>query len=192
MNKFFTNTHYRFDRSFCTHSLSKLNFKSYKNARWQSFALFLLVFAPLMLMQGGCAKHPSATSPIINKAETKGDAVVNTARSMMGTRYKNGGSNTEGFDCSGFVSWTFAKYGTKMPRTAIEQASAGKKIQREELKPGDVVVFQISKRRGYHSGIYTGEGNFIHSPRKGESIREDSISSKYWDKKFIAARRVLP
>lgn len=153
--------------------------------------LLLLMFVPLLFLQGGCAKHPSSTAPITGKADTKGEAVVNTARSMMGTRYKNGGTNPDGFDCSGFVCWTYSKYGMNLPRTAKEQSTAGKKLQRHELKPGDLVVFKISNRRGYHSGIYTGDGNFIHSPRKGERIREDSISSNYWSQRFISARRVL-
>ncbi|SHN55080.1 C40 family peptidase [Desulfovibrio litoralis] len=140
-------------------------------------------------MQAGCAKHPASTAPIIVKSNTKGEAVVNTARSMIGTRYKLGGTNPNGFDCSGFVCWTFAKYGKDMPRTAREQGAVGDKLNVSSLKPGDVVVFKI--RRGYHSGIYTGDGNFIHSPRKGESVREDSIFSKYWQNKLIAARRVL-
>lgn len=153
--------------------------------------LMLLMFAPLLFLQGGCAKHPSSTAPIMTKGETTGESVVNTARSMMGTRYKNGGTNPDGFDCSGFVCWTYSKYGMNLPRTAQEQSQAGKKLKQHELKPGDLVVFKISNRRGYHSGIYTGDGNFIHSPRKGENVREDSIASNYWSKRFIAARRVL-
>ncbi len=157
--------------------------------------LLLFLFIPALLFANGCAKHPASTAPVgpVNsKATGKSDAVVKTARSKIGVRYKNGGTSPDtGFDCSGFVCWAYGQNGYSLPRTSGEQAKIGDSIKRTDLKPGDLLVFKISARRGYHTAIYTGGGHFIHSPRTGETIREDNLSMPYWDKRLISTRRIV-
>lgn len=153
------------------------------------FALVLSLC--LMLFAVGCAKLPSPTAPV-GKGSASGKAVTKTALSNIGVPYRAGGNTpSRGFDCSGLVCWTYGQHGIKMPRTSQEQMSAGKAVPASQLQPGDLVVFKISNRRGYHSGIYSGNGMFVHSPRKGDTVREDSMSSKYWAPKLVATRRVV-
>lgn len=167
----------------------KNNFHQCVQAISRRFALLLSLC--LMLFAVGCAKLPAPTSPV-GKGSANGQAVTKTALSNIGVPYRSGGNHpSRGFDCSGLVCWTYSQHGVKMPRTSQEQMSAGKAIPASQLQPGDLVVFKISNRRGYHSGIYSGNGMFVHSPRQGDTVREDSISSKYWAPKLVATRRVL-
>ncbi len=145
----------------------------------------------------GCAKTPASvdlgSSALSASKSGSGEAVVKTARTGIGIKYKSGGNTPEtGFDCSGFVVWTYRQHGYNMPRTTKEQMKIGNAVKSDALKPGDLVVFKPPRRRGgYHTGIYTGNGKFIHSPSSGGRIREDSMSDAYWKKCYVSARRVV-
>ncbi len=152
-------------------------------------ALLIALLAFCMLQ--GCGKRSIAPEPV-TRGPLSGDAVVSTARTQIGTKYKSGGSTPQtGFDCSGFICWTYAQYGVNLPRRTVDQASAGRTVKRRDLRPGDVVVFRISRRAGLHTGIYTGGNKFIHSPSTGGRIREESLSVDYWNRRFVSGRRVL-
>ena len=81
--------------------------------------------------------------------------------------------------------------GKRIPRRADQQAqSAGLlKIDREELKPGDLVFFNTMRRAFSHVGIYIGEDRFIHAPRAGKSVRVEDMRAAYWARRFDGARR---
>ncbi|PCI37195.1 MAG: peptidase P60 [Elusimicrobia bacterium] len=120
----------------------------------------------------------------------KGTAVVSRAKSQKGVSYKFGGqSPKKGFDCSGLAWWSFRKEGIQIPRTTATQYGRGKKISSKSLLPGDLVFFKTIKRTVSHVGIYTGNGNFIHSPRTGKGVRTSALSNKYWKKRYLGARR---
>ncbi|OUL98956.1 C40 family peptidase [Variovorax sp. JS1663] len=120
------------------------------------------------------------------------DLVV-TAIGFLGVPYKRGGNTAEtGFDCSGFVRAMYNQtVGHLLPRRAEEQAAATQKIDRSELKPGDLVFFNTMRRAFSHVGIYVGEGKFIHSPRTGAEVRVEDMNGSYWQRRFNGARRVL-
>ena len=91
--------------------------------------------------------------------------LLRAARSAIGTPYVVGGTSPGGFDCSGLVCWAYGNVGIKLPRTAREQSVVGTQIRDvEDMQAGDIVAFRHPKR-GYHTGIYVGDGKFIHSPR---------------------------
>lgn len=119
-----------------------------------------------------------------------GNAVVQHAQSAIGTPYVRGGSKPGGFDCSGLVQWAYQRIGVKVPRTAREQSTIGKKVKNiEDMRAGDIVAFNHPKR-GYHTGIYVGDGKFIHSPRKKSHVKISSLSDPYFSKTLLSARRV--
>ena len=62
-------------------------------------------------------------------------------------------------------------------------------MQRDELKPGDLVFFNTLRHAFSHVGIYIGEGRFIHAPRKGGEVRVEDMRQAYWTKRFNGARR---
>ena len=119
-----------------------------------------------------------------------GQSVVKTARSAIGTPYVPGGRNPGGFDCSGLVQWAYQSVGVKLPRTAREQSVIGQRITRvEDMRAGDIVAFR-HPRRGYHTGIYVGDGKFVHSPRRRSSVKISSLDDPYFNNTFLGARRV--
>jgi len=75
-----------------------------------------------------------------------------------------------------------------MPRSASEQYRVGFQVEREELRRGDLVFFR--SRRGWHVGIYTGDGSFIHSPNRRDSVKVSSLDSAYYRRTYLGARRV--
>ncbi len=123
-------------------------------------------------------------------AEEAGELVVDTAKAALGTAYVLGGTSLAGFDCSGLVQWAYKHVGVTLPRTAREQAGVGEAItNKDDLRVGDIVAFR-HPRRGYHTGIYTGDGQFIHSPRRRSSVKIASLSDPYFRNTFLGARRV--
>lgn len=119
-----------------------------------------------------------------------GQSVVRVARSAIGTPYVPGGRKPGGFDCSGLVQWAYQSVGVKLPRTAREQSAIGQRIMRvEDMRAGDIVAFR-HPRRGYHTGIYVGDGKFVHSPRRRSTVKISSLDDPYFNNTFLGARRV--
>jgi len=123
--------------------------------------------------------------------DTASDLVGN-AMTFLGVPYRRGGTNaTTGFDCSGFVRSMFEQtVGKVLPRRASEQAAATEKIDKQELKPGDLVFFNTMRQTFSHVGIYVGDNKFIHSPRPGKQVKVEDMRDAYWERRFTGARRV--
>lgn len=134
-----------------------------------------------------------ATVPRKGSLPRERSAVLDTARSMVGKRYKFGGASPKkGFDCSGLVMWVYERHGIDLPRLSKEQFLRGRRIGRWELAPGDLVFFATDQKGPSHVGIYAGERRFIHAPSKsGKRVREDSLSDPYWGRRFLGGRRLL-
>ena len=134
----------------------------------------------------------SQLSVVKDKAGDQAAGMVEQAMGLLGVPYRRGG-NTEstGFDCSGFVRHLYEKsVGQILPRRAVDQARATEVIERDELKPGDLVFFNTMRRTFSHVRIYVGDGKFIHAPRAGKAVNIDDMRSAYWQKRFNGARRV--
>jgi cell wall-associated NlpC family hydrolase len=115
--------------------------------------------------------------------------IVKTARSFLGIPYLWGGDSPEtGFDCSGLVTACYSLNGLNLPRMSQDQFLVGEPVDREELSPGDLVFFANTNEKISHVGIYIGGGKFIHAPRQGKIIREDSLSDAYYEKRFRGGR----
>ncbi len=127
-----------------------------------------------------------------NRVESKASELVVSALGFLGVPYRRGGNNADtGFDCSGFVRAMYEQTaGLLLPRKAEQQAAATQKIDKEDLKPGDLVFFNTMRRAFSHVGIYVGNGKFIHSPKPGAEVRVEDMGVSYWAKRFDGARRV--
>lgn len=118
--------------------------------------------------------------------------IANYALKYIGTPYQWGGNNlTRGIDCSAFVQQLYGKIGVSLPRTAAEQAKVGKNITRlEELQPGDRLYFWDKKRgKVGHTGIYMGNGYFVHSSTNNKGVNTDYLGQKRWRETLVYARR---
>lgn len=149
------------------------------------------VLGPLLaLLLSGCGMfRPADNGP----APVKAQKVVHTAYSQMGKQYRLGGASPQkGFDCSGLIWWAYRQNGMSVPRVTVDQARAGQSVPKGLARPGDIVVFRTGQSpRGLHTGIYAGDDSFIHSPRRGERVRMESMNIPYWRSKLISVRRVV-
>jgi len=136
---------------------------------------------------------PQAQGTVLDQVRDKASNLVLSAMNFLGVRYKYGGTTMEnGFDCSGFTRHIFENsIGLVLPRRADEQARSSSllSINRDELKPGDLVFFNTMRATFSHVGIYVGDGKFVHAPRTGAAIRVDDMREAYWAKRFTGARR---
>lgn len=119
--------------------------------------------------------------------------LVLSAMNFLGVPYRRGGESAQdGFDCSGFTRHVFEhSVGLVLPRRSVEQARAPGwlEIERDELKPGDLVFFNTLRSAFSHVGIYVGEGKFIHAPRTGATVRVEDMRGSYWSRRYDGARR---
>ncbi|HEV8445591.1 MAG TPA: C40 family peptidase [Gemmatimonadaceae bacterium] len=122
--------------------------------------------------------------------------VLRTASDYVGTRYTWGGNTPgEGFDCSGFTKYVFAKYHITLPRTSREQAHAGRAIPADfsALRPGDLMMFAEPGGAISHVAIYVGDGRIIHSSTSGHGVAYTDLNAggDWFYSYFVVARRVL-
>ena len=119
--------------------------------------------------------------------------IVRTARQYIGVPYRWGGESPQtGFDCSGLTMVVYQLNGLDLPRSSRQQWQAGRPVKRSELSRGDLVFFATSGgRRVSHVGIYTGNGKFLHAPRRGRNIKISSLSNTYYRKRYLGARSYL-
>jgi cell wall-associated NlpC family hydrolase len=115
-------------------------------------------------------------------------SVINIANKYIGTPYKFGGTTPKGFDCSGFVGYSYKKTGKNLPRTTGDMYKKGKKVAKKSLKKGDLVFFTTYKKGASHVGIYIGGNKFIHSSSKG--VKVDKLSNTYWKANYYGAKRL--
>lgn len=155
----------------------------------------LAAFCACLLLAACSSRAPSL--PEAAPQPTPGDpgaAVVATARSQIGSPYAYGACSPEdGYDCSGLVWWTYRQNGVEVPRTSHGQWGFGRFVAPNDRRPGDVVVFRIGHgAKDLHVGIFTERGSFVHSPKVGDTVREEPISMPYWQKRYLGAKRYLP
>lgn len=114
------------------------------------------------------------------------------AMSLIGVQYKYGGNDpASGLDCSGFVRYVFqSSLNVALPHNALAMSRIGADVDREALKPGDLVFFNTLGRAFSHVGIYLGDDKFIHSPRAGKSVQVENIQMAYWKNRWNGARRI--
>jgi cell wall-associated NlpC family hydrolase len=124
------------------------------------------------------------------------DSILERGMSLIGTRYRFGGTSEAGFDCSGFIGYLFREEaGMNLPRSTREMINVDAPlVSRSKLEPGDLLFFATNGRRGRvsHAGIYLGDNQFIHSSSsRSGGVRVDSLGDSYWSKTFIEAKRAL-
>ena len=140
-------------------------------------------------------KAPSdeaATSDSGDKASrgeiSKGNQVVNYAYKFLGKPYVYGAAGPNSFDCSGLTLYVYNKFGVDISRTTYTQVSQGTKVNRSDLKPGDLVFFNTEGSIS-HVGIYIGDGDFIHAPRTGKPVMVSSLSDGLLLKKICYCKK---
>ena len=120
----------------------------------------------------------------------KGQEVALYAMGLIDTGYRFGGKNPEaGLDCSGMVAYIYNKAaGVKVSGSAADIARKGRQIEREDLRPGDLVFFNTRNAPYSHVGVYIGDGRFVHAPSSNGKVRIDQLGATYYAQRYEAAR----
>jgi cell wall-associated NlpC family hydrolase len=139
----------------------------------------------LLLASGACAPHtePPARRGVLRRQ------IVSLAVSLAGIPYVYGGSDIDGFDCSGLVFYVYDCFGIRLPRSAREQARLPWTVRQKHAAPGDILVFKL--KQTWHSAIYLGEGRFVHAPNAEGWVRLETLN-EYWSSRLQAVIAVLP
>ncbi len=127
----------------------------------------------------------------------KGQDIIASAMKYLGKPYRRSARGPHAFDCSGFTSLVYRTKNISLLRSSRQQFTQGTAVDRDELKPGDLVFFSSSRsrKRVGHVGIVTeatkgGNFKFVHAARSG--IKVDNLSSSpYYKKRYMGARRIL-
>jgi cell wall-associated NlpC family hydrolase len=152
-------------------------------------ALLLL----LALLAVGCSRAPRpAVMPDGSVAPGAGDRVAARLRDAVERWRRDPEAHPVpgGLDCSAFVVAVYRDlFGLELPRSSEDMAQSGRPVDRDDLRPGDLVFFRPGSGRR-HVGFYVGKGEFGHvSERSG--IRISRLAEKYWKACYWTARRVL-
>jgi cell wall-associated NlpC family hydrolase len=145
-------------------------------------------------------KLPGQTKAWIQSGDVTSDAKplsipesIELAKRFLGIPYLWGGSSSFGFDCSGFTQMLVHERGITMPRDADQQAAWNgvAAIERKDLEAGDLLFFGSSAKEITHTGMYIGDGQFIHDTTNGHPVVQISrLDEEPWTKLLVASRRV--
>ena len=159
---------------------------------------FYLVFSLVALVIASCTNSSGLNGKTDNARTAEMSKVIKKARTYTGTKYKWGGNDKSGIDCSGLICQSYAEIGFKMPRVAGDQSRLGKKVNVKEIGPGDLVFFtdKPGNKKITHVGMVTvvksaTEIMFIHASSK-VGVCERNLLSNYYQGIFLFASRPKP
>ncbi|MDD3077569.1 MAG: LysM peptidoglycan-binding domain-containing protein [Paludibacter sp.] len=125
------------------------------------------------------------------------DSIINYGKLFLNTPYSYGADGAESFDCSGFTCYVFRNFGFDLVRSSAGQSKQFPHIEKEDLRPGDLVFFNGRRRNGKvgHVGIVTannGNGNFdfMHASTS-QGVTISNSNEIYYKKRFVTGGRVL-
>ena len=137
--------------------------------------------------RGGKAIGNASSASAVPVSVT-GSQILAEAQKYLGCPYRAGGASPSGFDCSGFVYYVLKQLGLSPYRTPSEQYQMGTSVEKTALRVGDLVFF--GSGRITHSGIYAGNGQFIHAPNSRSTISYSDLTTGYWAQNYYGACRV--
>ena len=134
----------------------------------------------------------------LTESSSSNSDIAATAKQNLGTGYVYGGASPRGFDCSGFTMYVYSQHGYSLPHSATSQWQSGlgtRVYSISELQPGDLVFFNDPSRNAgkacSHAGIYTGDGQFIHSSSsRSGGVIVSSLTSGYYNTYFVGGIHV--
>lgn len=174
--------------------------------------LLMFLLLPLILTSCGARKKAAATSnpvevtyytqpseeldiieePEDNPAHFK---VIENAVDFLGTKYKYGGTNNEGMDCSGLIYTAFLMENIPLPRSSRDMSLLGERLNLKEVGTGDLLFFETDKKKKVinHVGLVVELENdniyFIHST-SSRGVIISAMDENYWRENFVMARRI--
>lgn len=166
------------------------------NKRLQQTALGVaLLFSALAPAHAYAATESVSAIAAVSAKASLADRIIASGNNYLGTPYLYGAdaSQTKNFDCSSFTFRAFIENGINLPRTANDQMSKGTAVTMATALPGDLLFFRDTTYpdKAGHVGIYLGNNQMLHaSASKGVTV--SSLSTPYWQTRFMAVKRVIP
>ena len=160
----------------------------------------------IVSLAGGCASRSGAVPapfprlgrgasglPTVLSAPRPPDAyaITSTALRLRGVPFVDGGSTPSGFDCSGFTSYVFQKHGVALPRLAAHQYRVGNAVDPNAIEAGDLLFFTTGAPGASHVALALDGDEFVHAPSERGQVRVERLSSIYWSRRFLGARRIV-
>lgn len=151
------------------------------------------IIIPFIFALTGCSLVPDRNTYFPQARETYTESIKKKLYEQYaqwkGTKYKLGGLNKNGIDCSGFVFITFkTRLRIVLPRTTHLQVATGSNVERSQLQAGDLVFFKTGKFKR-HVGIYLEHGKFLHASTS-QGVTISRLDNNYWKSKYWKAKRI--
>ena len=151
---------------------------------------------------GQLAVQPASYYPARRADQARADSIVAFGLAQRGTPYVWAGTSPlTGFDCSGFILYTFAHFGVPIPHSTALLIDVGRPVARTEAQPGDIVVFtgtdQASTTPGHAGIVISRRGElplrFVHasSSRREPFVKVSQVEGSDYERRFMQVRRVL-
>ncbi|MDR2139362.1 MAG: CapA family protein [Tannerella sp.] len=124
--------------------------------------------------------------------------LIDYSKQFLGHSYRRGSKGPKMFDCSGFTSFVFGKFGYLLSPSCVTQVKQGTQVMKEELKTGDLIFFKgrnaASSRVGHVGIVVSNDANgnivFIHACRRGVKM-EELNKSPYYKPRYVTGLRIL-
>jgi cell wall-associated NlpC family hydrolase len=137
---------------------------------------------------------------VINTGNIQPHDIIDFSKTLIGVKYKYGSIDpSQGFDCSGFITYVFNHFNIQVPRSSIDFTEVGRTVPRDSAKPGDLVLFtgtDSTERFVGHMGIIVSNTNglveFIHSTSgKAFGVTITPLSNYYLGR-YARTARIFP
>lgn len=133
------------------------------------------------------------TEALSNQNNQKGNQIAEYAKQFLGCSYVSGGKTpSSGFDCSGFTKYVYSNFGYTLGNTAATQNNLGKDVNIEDIAIGDLILFyDEGKTKIGHTGIYIGDGNFVHAANASRGVVTDNLNTNsYYNTRIVSIKRI--
>lgn len=147
-------------------------------------------------VEGLLFSRGESTEPYVVPRPGWQNALVYTARRLLGVPYLWGGSTPFGLDCSGFVQLVYRMCGLVVPRDADLQAefTRAAEVPLEEAQSGDLIFFaggnDPHQRTVTHVGMVLDGEHFIHSSG-GVGVYITRLDEPYYRSILWGVRRMI-
>lgn len=169
-------------------------------------ALSILILLSILLFDNGCAPSVRYTRSANGEIhlyvprdwdyrknyKVPQDRLQIIVNGWLGVRYKYGGMNRRGVDCSGFVCLVYRELnGMVLPHSSRKMHRLGRNVSTGEARSGDLVFFRGGLFNTInHVGIYIGDNKFAHAS-SSNGVRFSSLDESYYKKRFAEIRRLF-
>jgi hypothetical protein len=159
------------------------------------FLTALFASHPVQAQHGSKGRHKPASSAATSDCPLI-DSIIAFAKTKLGCAYRSGGTGPNSFDCSGFMYYTFDHFGIRLGRSSRDQILMGRKVEKKDIRPGDLVFWYRGKGYVGHAGLVVKVDSahnftFIHASTHGKGVRLDESTGDWYARTYAGARRII-